>query len=106
MNIGKFNNRITIEQAALTSDGAGGTTAVWSTLKETWADIKPMGKKLMEQDKIFQGTAYEILVRWDSVAVANIGDYRVKYGSKELAIHSVTNVEENDNVQLIIAVDA
>jgi len=106
MNIGSYSSRVTIEQASLTSDGAGGTTAVWTTLKETWANIKPMGKKLMEQDKIFQGTAYEILVRWDSVTVSNIGDYRVKYGSKELAIHSVTNVEEGDNVQLIIAVDA
>ena len=106
MNIGSFSSRVTIEQAALTSDGAGGTTAIWSTLKETWANIKPMGRKLMEQDKIFQGTAYEILVRWDSVTVSNIGDYRVKYGSKELAIHSVTNVEEMGNVQKIIAVDA
>ena len=106
MNIGKFDNRVTIEQAALTSDGAGGTTAIWSTLKETWAEIRPMGKKLVERDKIFQGTAYEIKLRWDSATIANIGDYRVKYGTKELAIHSVTNIDENDNIQLIIALDA
>lgn len=40
-NIGKLNERITIQAATLTPDGAGGNTEVWVDALTIWAEIKP-----------------------------------------------------------------
>lgn len=40
-NIGKLNDRITIQAATLTPDGAGGNTEVWVDAITVWAEVKP-----------------------------------------------------------------
>lgn len=103
-HIGILNRRIIIEKATSTSDGAGGRTVTWATDKTVWAEIRQISpKRLMEAGKQFQGTPYEITVRYDAVDITNIGEYRINNNSNYYTIHSIENIEDKNTYKLILA---
>lgn len=89
--IGKLKDRIEIQRATLTSDGSGGFTEVWESVKTIYADVKrASGQRAVRYSQIREGNSYEILIR-EPVDYQFLPGDRIVYGSKNLAFHALTD---------------
>jgi SPP1 family predicted phage head-tail adaptor len=57
MPIGDLDRRVTIEQAALSPDGAGGGVVTWSELATVWGRLQPVAGREHWQAMQLQGAA-------------------------------------------------
>lgn len=88
--IGKLKDRIEIQRATLTPDGAGGFAEAWVSIKTVYADVKrATGSRAIQYSQIREGNSYEILIREPEDFALLPGD-RIVYGSKNLAFHVLT----------------
>ncbi len=77
--IGSMRYKLNIEQLSTTPDGAGGTSATWSTLKTMFAfvEVNTSGR-LFIQGQEYVGTYYTINCRYNSFKyTAPIENYRL-----------------------------
>ena len=108
MNIGEFNERVTLQTLTSSADGRGGLTAdSWSSGTAYWAKVVQLdAKKMFEEGRDFQGNAYEVYFRYNEFTISTNGNSRLNYNSIALKIHSVENVKQGERFWRIIAYDA
>lgn len=77
--IGSMRYKLTVQQLALSADGAGGSTATWSNLKTIFAEVSVTNSgRLFIQGQEYVGTYYTITCRYNSFKYnAPIEDYRL-----------------------------
>ncbi|MGP8215800.1 MAG: head-tail adaptor protein [Bacteroidia bacterium] len=89
--------KVSIQQLTTTNDGAGGTSATWSTLKTMFALIKVnTSGRLFIQGQEYVGTYYTITCRYNSFKYTSpIETYRLVLDpdgvSKNLKILTINN---------------
>lgn len=71
--------KLTIQQLAQTSDGAGGSTATWTTLKTIFAEVQVTNSgRLFVQGQEYVGTYYTLTCRYNSFQYnAPVENYRL-----------------------------
>lgn len=87
MSIGKLRERITLQYPALTSDPAGGSIKTWVDHATVWA--KAWSTDSAEAQAAKQTSLIRIQkfkIRYRSVLK---GDWRIKWGNRYFAIHSI-----------------
>ena len=103
MQAGKYNKRVTIEQASIVQDVSGQETNTWATLLTVWASIIPKNNVEAEDNtKLKVSTFYEVTIRYTTEL---IGECRILYGTKYLDIQSVINPYESDKELLLTCVE-
>jgi len=87
---GKMRNYITYEEATQATDGEGGYTKTWATVKQIWAQITPMKdtRKLEAAAVKFVG-AFTFRFRYDT-DIQPAG--RFTYEGVTYTIHSVNDI--------------
>lgn len=101
-NIGKFLHKVTAQDFTTTSDGAGGLTQTWADTHTFYAEIEPLeGREALEAEQLIGKKPYKFTTRYSS-EVASIGnESRLKFGTRYFNIHSVVNLdEENEFLQI------
>jgi head-tail adaptor len=109
--IGSMRYKLNIEQLSTTPDGAGGTSATWSTLKTMFAfvEVNTSGR-LFIQGQEYVGTYYTITCRYNSFQyTAPIENYRLVIDpdgvNKNLKILTVNNPDMLKVYLTITAID-
>ena len=71
--------KLNVQQLTTTTDGAGGTTATWSTLKSVFAFVEiKNADRLFIQGQEYVGTYYTITCRYNSFQyTAPVENYRL-----------------------------
>jgi head-tail adaptor len=98
--IGKLNNRLEVQRAVLTPDGAGGYTETWETIKYIYAEVsRSSGNRAFQYSQIREGNSYEIVIR-EPVDYELLPGDRLVYKNKSLAYHSLTDnsIDDYSNV--------
>lgn len=63
--IGNLDQRIKLQRKTLARAGAGGSTASWSDIVETWAEVKPLsGRERQQADREEASSNYEVKIRY------------------------------------------
>jgi len=89
---GWLSQRVTVESAAGTGDGAGGETVVWDTMATVWANVKPARTR----ERIVAGhlsgvVTHEVTMRWrDDIA----GGMRLVHRGRILRVLAVNDLDE------------
>ena len=102
-NVNTYKNRITIEKAALTSNGTGGYVKVYSTRCTVWASVLPLaGAEGMRYKQVYPTATYKVLMRYRSDIDT---DCRVKYYHQVYNILSAIDVDNaHDELLLLLEV--
>lgn len=98
MSIGELNQRITLQYATKTSDPAGGSTKSWVDYATIWAKAWTVSSG--ESTEAKQTTLTRIQkfkIRYRSVLK---GDWRVKFGTRYFAIHSIDPDDKREFIYL------
>lgn len=62
--IGDMSHRIDIQSFSTATDGQGGVTTTWTTLKSMWADVEPIkGYERKFADRIEDVYTHKIIIR-------------------------------------------
>jgi SPP1 family predicted phage head-tail adaptor len=102
-NIGKFLHKVTAQDFTTTSDGAGGLIQTWADTHEFYAEIEPQtGREALEAEQLIGKKPYKFTTRYSS-EVASVGnESRLEFGTRYFNIHSVVNLnEENEFLQIL-----
>jgi SPP1 family predicted phage head-tail adaptor len=92
MRAGRRDKQVEIQSLALTDDGSGGHTQVWTTYATVWAEIKPMtGAERYAAQQIQPGISHIVTALYRAGVEA---DDRVKYGTRYFRIAAVLNPRE------------
>ncbi len=92
LQIGKFRQRVTIQQNTPAQDAAGGLTDSWSTFAYAWSWIEPLTGRLLFQAQQANSEAQGIIhIRYLEGVLPTM---RVKYGARTLEILSVIDPDE------------
>jgi head-tail adaptor len=77
--IGSMRYKLQVQQISTSPDGAGGTTATWSTLKTMFANVEVnTSGRLFVQGQEYVGTYYTITCRYNSFKfTAPVENYRL-----------------------------
>jgi SPP1 family predicted phage head-tail adaptor len=103
MRIGKLNKRVTIKTVTRTADGLGGYTETISTVKETWAGIRPLSaKETLSYGLELGDRTAEIRLRFDGTV--NQTNY-IEFGSRVYRIKSVVNPDEGNREYVLICTE-
>ena len=109
--IGSMRYKVTIQQLAAAGDGAGGTSATWSTLTTLFAfvDVTTSGR-LFIQGQEYVGTYYTLTCRYNSFKYTSpVENYRLVLDpdgiNKTLKILTVSNPDLLKVYLTITAVD-
>ena len=90
---GRMRQRLTLESATVTPDGAGGGTLSWSQVATLWGEVTPLKA---EERTIGEGfvdvVSHRVVVRHRSGVAA--GD-RFRLGARVLDIRGVSDPEED-----------
>ena len=99
--IGNMNVPVEFQSLAVTDDGAGGTTGVWTKQFDFMASVEPLkGFRVFEYSQIIKGNGYVIrtLFRTD---LNNAGRLKL-YDGTIINIHSLVNVAmKNQHIEII-----
>lgn len=103
-NIGKFLHKVTAQDFSTVSDGAGGLTQTYSDTHTFFAEIEPLeGREAIEAEQLIGKQGYKFTTRYSS-EVANIdNESRLKFGTRFFNIHSVVNLDEQNEFLQIVA---
>lgn len=95
-----LRKRITIQSRALTSDGGGGYTEVWSNTATVFAQVRPVkADERLFAFKLQSKISHRITIRY---RVGITADMRVKMGTRYFSIISVINPDEaNQKLELM-----
>lgn len=102
-NIGKFLHKVTAQDFTTTSDGAGGLVQTWADTHTFYAEIEPQtGREALEAEQLIGKKPYKFTTRYSS-EVASVGnESRLEFGTRYFNIHSVVNLnEENEFLQIL-----
>lgn len=103
MRIGKLNKRVTIKTVSRTVDGLGGFTESVTTVKETWAGIRPLSaRETLSYGLELGDRTAEIKLRYDGVV--NQTNY-IDYAGREYRIRSVINPDERKHEYILICTE-
>ena len=97
--IGRLSNRITIQAATLTSDGAGGNTESWVNALQVWAEAMPLGSNRMIdmlQNAIHSDVTFRIRTG-TGIGKKN----RILYDGRVCVIEGIRDWEQDQEFQLI-----
>ncbi|HWJ72113.1 MAG TPA: phage head closure protein [Kaistia sp.] len=98
---GWIAHRITIEQAAQSADGAGGSIASWSPLAAVWAAIEPVrAVGDTGSDRLGSAITHRVTIRHRTDVMAGM---RIRHRGRLLAINTVTDPDERRRFLLIEA---
>lgn len=94
ISVGRLRNKVALQKATETSDGAGGCTEAWSTIASIYADIRPTGgDEAYRQGKVQDKVTHKIFVRYRSDIQPY---YRIQYESRIFNIKNIMNIDERD----------
>jgi SPP1 family predicted phage head-tail adaptor len=93
-NIGKFDRKIKLISKTLQADEFGSLNVQTTTELTVWAYIRVRSNaRLFTEAKEFQGTIYDIYVRFQAVDISNIVNYTIVFGGLNLKIRTFENVD-------------
>ncbi len=98
VNIGSLNNRIAIQSASRTPDGAGGATEVWATITNgtVWARIEPASAfEAFAAAQLQHRVTHKITMRYLGTVASGM---RVLFGSRRFNIRGIKNIGERNAV--------
>ncbi|MEL6168226.1 MAG: head-tail adaptor protein [Pseudomonadota bacterium] len=98
-----LNRKLTLEEAAVAPDGAGGFTETWSSVGEIWAHVKPGTGREKAQDFVTLSTVpYRITVRAapDGAPSRPKPNQRFRDGSRLFRIRAVA--EANPDARYLV----
>jgi SPP1 family predicted phage head-tail adaptor len=91
--IGKYKQRVTIEQYVETQDEYGGIIQSWETFKTVWSNIKPLsGREYWQSQQANSEVTGVIELRYLSTVNPTM---RVKYGTRIFEIESLFHPNED-----------
>ncbi len=101
---GQLRHYVTLERRGVATDEGGGQLKTpFAEVKKVWAAIYPAGSSetVRAQQRGIE-VSHTILIRYDP-AFANdlpfeIGDFRIKYGTRQFAIQGAVNVQEQSRI--------
>lgn len=89
---GKMRDYVTYQEATQTSDGEGGYTKTWASVKQIWAQITPMkDTRLLEAASVKFVGAFMFRMRYDTELQPS---GRFTYEGVTYTIHSVNDIEK------------
>lgn len=89
-----LRNRIELWTYATTSDGAGGSTAIYSKINDFWAKIKPLsGSRGIEGSAIELEQVYELWMRYEDYPPLN-KKIKIRFENRAFTIHAFQIIEE------------
>ena len=97
-NFGRYRHRVKIQQSTPSTDAAGLTIDVWSTLTNWYCSIDPASGVEQENAEQFESSVSHILEGW---AIRNFtvkSNMRVLYGARAFNIESALNVNEHNEL--------
>jgi SPP1 family predicted phage head-tail adaptor len=90
--IGELRQRMRLEVAVRTPDGAGGADETWSLVAELWASLKPLsGQEGLEADRVAGHVTHDVVVRYRAGMVPAM---RLVLGTRVFDIRAVLDVDE------------
>lgn len=93
----RLRQRITLQQAQETADGAGGSSRSWSDVATVWAELVPYrvsrGDERVLAEQLQAEVTHRVSLRYRSDVTV---DMRISYAGRLFNIRSVTNVGEAD----------
>ena len=103
-NIGKFLHKVTAQDFTTTSDGAGGLTQTYSDTHTFFAEIEPLeGREAIEAEQLLGKQAFNFTTRYISELANLSNESRLKFGTRFFNIHSVVNLDEQNEFLQIVA---
>lgn len=94
ISIGRLRQKVTLEKASETADGAGGCAIAWSSLASFYADIRPQGAdEAYRQGKVQDKLTHRIYCRYRADIKT---EYRLKYETRYFNIKGIKNIDERD----------
>ncbi len=102
-NIGKFLHKVTAQDFTTTSDGAGGLTQTWADTHTFYADIEPLrGNEGLEAEQLIGKKSFKFTTRYSSEVASIDNETRIKFGTRYFNIHSIINMnEENEFLEIM-----
>ncbi len=98
MSIGELRERITLQYSTLASDPAGGSTKSWVDYATIWAKAWTVSSgESTEARQTVLTRIQKFKIRYRSVLK---GDWRVKFGTRYFAIHSIDPDDKREFIYL------
>jgi SPP1 family predicted phage head-tail adaptor len=98
MDIGRLNQRITVQQRTLTLDGYGQELNTWTNVATVWANVKPIsGREKMRGMAIESQLTHTVLVRYREAFMPpkTVDAYRINYEGRIFNITAARDLEED-----------
>ncbi len=94
MDAGERHRRITIQERATETDGAGGSVVSWRPFATVWASVLPgSGREYWEQKRLTPSLSHVVNIRTIAGVTPKM---RILYGERVLAITSVRDIGERN----------
>ena len=98
-----YDKRISIEAESRVSDGAGGFTKSWAVTHSAWAYIAPVsGQERWRAQQMETPITHKIIMNYQSGITTA---HRIVYDSRVFNISEVLNIEENNIMLEIMAIE-
>ena len=103
MEAGKLRHKIDIQQFTTTKDSYSEDIKTWVSFHKTFASITPLrGKEYFDTQQIVPEVDNKIVIRYRSGIAPTM---RIVWGSRTYEIRSITNFNERNIMQEILAVE-
>lgn len=94
MRTGQLRHKITIQQAAKTSDGFGGWTQTWTNFATVWAAIEPLrGREFFAAAQVQAEQITRIRIRYLAGITPKM---RILFDARTFSINTIINVNERN----------
>ena len=104
VRIGDLRQRVSLQSPPATSDGMGGVTGDWTDEAEVWAAVWPVGAtEQVQAAQTVMTVSHRVRIRYRSDL---LGSWRVKFGTRFLAIVSIVNPNEAGRLLDLICKEA
>jgi SPP1 family predicted phage head-tail adaptor len=102
MNVGALRRRVRLLEKTTVSDGYGGRTETWVTLRDVWAARRPLrGRELIQALAVESDVSALFTVRYASDITAAL---RLRDGTTDYEVVSATADERNWQMELLCRV--
>ena len=104
ITIGKLRHRVQLQElTAGTPDGHGHVAPEWTEIDELWAAVEPKGaSETIRADRLAADTTHAVTLRFREGVKP---DQQILFGTRELNITKVWNVEERDVVLVLECIE-
>jgi SPP1 family predicted phage head-tail adaptor len=102
-NIGKFLHKVTFQDFTAASDGAGGLTQTWADTHIAYANIEPLrGNEGLEAEQLVGKKMFKFTTRYASEVASIDNQTRIKFGTRYFNVHTIINLnEENEFLEIM-----